>query len=97
MTRRPGWRGEMRWSRADAEKPDDTKTPEVAVGPERCHGAWAPLPNRGRQRRAKRSPLHAGLGRAPEKALEREPWKVVFEKCGYEMAGKELASRKDRR
>ena len=74
MTRRPGWRGEERWSRADAEKPDDTKTPEVAAGPKRCHGALAPLPNRGRQRRAseaKRSPLHAGLCGAPGTA-ERE-------------------------
>ena len=64
MTRRPGWRGEKRWSRADAEKPDDTKTPEVAAGPKKCHGALAPLPNRGRQWRAQRScasPLHAGL------------------------------------
>jgi len=63
MTRRPGWRGGKRRWRADSEKPDDTKTPEVAAGPKRCHGALAPLPNRGRQRRAKRSPLHAGLDR----------------------------------
>jgi hypothetical protein len=62
MTRRPGWRGEKRWSRADAEKPDDTKTPEVAAGPKRCHGALAPLPNGWRQRRAKRVRCTPGLG-----------------------------------
>ena len=69
MTRRPGWRGEKRWSRADAEKPDDTKTPEVAAGPKKCHGALAPLPNVWRQRRAKRVRCTPGLGRTvPAKA-----------------------------
>ena len=70
MTRRPGWRGEKRWSRADAEKPDDTKTPEVAAGPKRCHGALAPLPNVWHQRRAQRVRCMPGLGAAAELLLQ---------------------------
>ena len=64
MTRRLGRRGGKLWSQADSERPDDTKKPEVGAGPKKCHGAVAPLPNRGRQWRAQRScasPLHAGL------------------------------------
>ena len=49
MTRRLGRRGGKPWSRADSERPDDTKKPEVGAGPKKCHGALAPLPNVWRQ------------------------------------------------
>jgi len=61
MTGRHGRRGGKPSSRADSGRPDDTKKPEVGAGPKKCHGALAPLPNVRRQRRAKRSPLHAGV------------------------------------
>ena len=47
MTLRPGRRGGKLWPRADSGKPDDTRKPEVAAGRKKCHGALAPLPNRG--------------------------------------------------
>ncbi len=47
--------------RADSEKPDDTKTLDVAAGPKKSHGALAPLPNVWRQRRAKRVRCTPGL------------------------------------
>ena len=62
MTKRPGWRGGKRRWRADSEKPDDTKTPEVAAGPRKCRGALAPLPNVWRQWRAQRVHCTPGLG-----------------------------------
>ena len=62
MTRRLVRRGGKPWLRADSERPDDTKKPEVGAGPKKCHGALAPLPNVWRQWRAQRVHCTPGLG-----------------------------------
>ncbi len=80
MTRRFGWRGERLWSRVDSGKPDDTKKPEVAAGPKKCHGALAPLPNVWRQWRAQRVHCTPGLGRV-------ESWGSVDAGCEGDDAG----------
>ena len=70
MTRRLVRRGGKPWLRADSQRPDDTKKPEVGAGPKKCHGALAPLPNVWRQWRAKRVHCTPGLGGAGAKGSQ---------------------------
>jgi len=77
MTRRPGWRGGKRWSRADSEKPDDTKTLEVAAGPKKCHGALAPLPNRQASAASERSEAKSAARRVMRPGRGGEPHRVA--------------------